>query len=75
VNEGGCDDDTGTKIFCKSGRKKTMRKEEVEGGGGAYSKTLWGRVTRLDRWAMMGKVEPKVLQTQMMKTDAMRRPV
>jgi hypothetical protein len=52
-----------------------MRKEEVEGGGGAYSKTLWGRVTRLDRWAMMGKVEPKVLQTQMMKTDAMRRPV
>lgn len=26
VDEGGCDDDTGTKIFCKSGWGRTMRK-------------------------------------------------
>lgn len=28
-----------------------------------------------DRWAKMGKVAPNELQVQMMKTEAMRRPV
>jgi hypothetical protein len=41
----------------------------------ANSKTLWGIATKLERRAMMGKVAPKVLQVQIMKTDAMRRPV
>lgn len=57
------------------GEKPLERRDRGGGGGDAYSKTLWGRVTRLERWAMIGKVAPKVLQTQMMKTEAMRRPV
>ena len=76
VDEGGCDDDTGTKIFCESGWGRKMRKGG-EGGGGdyAYSKMLWGREMMLERRAMTGKVAPAVLQTQIIKTDAMRRSV
>ncbi len=52
-----------------------MRKGEEGGRRDAHSKTLWGRETKVERRAMMGKVEPIVLPTKTMKTDAMRRPV
>jgi len=55
-------------IFCK--RKRNREKETK-----AYSNARGGtRITR-ERWPMMGKVAPTVLVPQMMKTEAMRRPV
>lgn len=51
-----------------------MRYDE-RGGTKAHSNAAGGMWTRRDLWARMGKVAPNEPVTQMMKTEAIRRPV
>jgi hypothetical protein len=49
--------------------------ERVKEKKGPYSNAVRGMLITRERWATMGKVAPNELMAQMMKTEAMRRPV
>ena len=52
MDEGGCDDYTGSKIFCKSGWRKTIRKKRL--GGGGRGRLLENAVGKSDEAGAMG---------------------
>jgi hypothetical protein len=74
VDKRGGNDDTGAKIL---GEPEAVGERYDQGSWerGTYSNMACGMWSTRERWATMGKVAAKELVAQMMKTEAMRRPV